>query len=662
MQLMDKCCELCTHTLANPCPDYIPCRTQGPLCHSNNECKAKIEAEMDRITYGESGLRINVGVASCGLAAGAQEVYNVFRAEIDKRDLKAKLVGVGCMGSCYAEVIVEVIKKDYPAVIYSNVEPQKVAGILDNYLSGDATGAFALRSRYGKMKGEDTIPLLDELDWFKYQVRDAIQNCGIIDPESIEEYIIHGGYLALTRALKEMKPEEVIVEVSASGLRGRGGAGFPTGLKWKLCYPVKADKKYMICNADEGDPGAFMNRLNAEGDPHRVLEGLIIAAYAIGATEGYIFVRTEKALMAKRLQTAVKQAEQYGLLGKKILGSDFSFHVNVMLSAGAFVCGEETALMAAIEGRRAMPRPRPPFPATKGLWNQPTTVNNVETLAHVPTIIARGAKEFAKVGSERSKGTKVYCLAGKITRGGAAEVPLGTTIRKLVFDIGGGPLAGKKFKAVQTGGPGGGCLSERFLDMPLDFETLTEAGSIMGSGGIIIVDEDTCVVDLARYFLTFTTAESCGKCTPCREGTKRLLDILNRITEGEGREDDLEQLQSISNAVMELSLCALGRIAPNPVLTTMRYFREEYDAHVKEKRCPAHVCASFIKSYQVAPELCTSCMLCIKECPSEAIDLREVYDSRRNAVLKKADINKEKCIRCGHCSAVCPFTAIEKVW
>jgi len=662
MQLMGKCCELCTHTLTNPCRDYILCRTQGPLCHSNEECKAKIAAEMDRITYGESGLRINVGMSSCGLAAGAQGVYDAFRAEIDKRDLKAKLVSVGCMGSCYAEVIVEIIKKGYPTVIYSNVDPKKVASILDTYMSGEVTGAFALRSRFEKMKGEDTVPLLDELDWFKYQVRDAIQNCGIIDPESIEEYIMRGGYLALTRALKETTPEQVIAEVSASGLRGRGGAGFPAGLKWKICYPEKADKKYMICNADEGDPGAFMNRLNAEGDPHRVLEGLIIAAYAIGATNAYIFVRTEKALMAKRLQTAVKQAEQYGLLGKKILGSNFSIDVNVMLSAGAFVCGEETALIAAIEGRRAMPRPRPPFPATKGLWNRPTTVNNVETLAHVPTIIAKGAKEFAKVGSERSKGTKVYCLAGKITRGGAAEVPLGTTIRKLVFDIGGGPLAGKKFKAVQTGGPGGGCLSERFLDMPLDFETLQEAGSIMGSGGIIVVDEDTCIVDLARYFLTFTTAESCGKCTACREGTRRLLDILNRITEGKGEEGDLERLQSISKAVMDSSLCALGRIAPNPILTTMKYFGEEYEAHIKEKRCPAHVCANFIKSYQVVPELCKACALCIKECPSEAIALKEVYDSLRNTMSKKADIDKEKCIRCGHCLAVCPFTAIEKVW
>jgi NADH-quinone oxidoreductase subunit F len=662
MSIMDKCCNQCIHSIDKPCPDYIPCRTLGPLCHSSEDCKAKIATMMDRITYGNHRLRINVGMSTCGLATGAQEVYDALKAEIDKRGLNVELVDVGCMGSCYAEVLVEIIRKDYPTVIYSNVNAKKVAGIIDSYLNGDVTEAFALRSRAGKFKGEEKIPLLNELDFFKGQVLDAIQNCGIIDPESIDEYIIHSGYLALTRALKEMTPEEIIEEITASKLRGRGGAGFPTGIKLKACYQVKADKKYMICNADEGDPGAFMNRLNAEGDPHRILEGLIIAAYAIGANKGYIFVRTEKPLMARRFKLAVEDARRYGLLGKKILGSNFSFDVQVMLSAGAFVCGEETALMAAIEGKRAMPRPRPPFPATKGLWNLPTTINNVETLAHIPTIIAKGAGEFAKVGTERSKGTKVYCLTGKVARTGAAEVPIGTTIRQLVFDIGGVTSTGKKFKAVQTGGPSGGCLSEQFLDLPLDYETLQAAGSIMGSGGIVVLDEDTCIVDIARYFLTFTTAESCGKCTPCREGLKRMLDILTRITEGKGEESDLNQLQSLCEATIKSSLCALGRTAPNPVLTTMKYFRDEYEAHIKEKRCPAHVCPSLIKSYQIVPELCTTCGLCIKECPAEAIAFREVYDSRKNATLKKADISKEKCTRCGHCFSVCPFTAIEKVW
>lgn len=650
---MDKCCSQCFHSPEKPCQDYVACKTSGPLCHSSEECKTKISTAIDKMIYGDHGLRINVGMSTCGLATGAQEVYDALESEIKNRGLDAKLVNVGCMGSCYAEVLVEILRKGYPGVIYSNVTPKKAVNILDSYINGDITGAFALRSKSEKMKGEEKIPLLTELDFFKGQVLDAIQNCGVIDPESIDEYIIHGGYLALTRVLKELTPEKVIDEITAAKLRGRGGAGFPTGLKLKFCYQVKADKKYMICNADEGDPGAFMNRLNAEGDPHRILEGLMIAAYAIGANEGYIFVRTEKPLMARRFKLAVEEARRCGLLGEKILGSNFNFDVHVMLSAGAFVCGEETAMMAAIEGKRAMPRPRPPFPATKGLWNQPTTIDNVETLAHIPTIIAKGIGEFAKVGTERSKGTKVYCVTGKVVRTGAAEVPIGTTIRQLVFDIGGGIATGKKFKAVQTGGPSGGCLSDKFLDLPMDYETLQQAGSIMGSGGIVVVDEDACIVDLARYFLTFTTAESCGECSPCREGLKAMLDILTRITEGDGREGDLDQLQHLSEVTMDFSLCALGRTAPNPVLTTMKYFRDEYDAHIKEKRCPAHKCISLVKGYRVVPEICNSCGICIKECPSEAITF---------GASRKAIINQEKCAKCGSCFAICPFKAIESAW
>jgi NADH:ubiquinone oxidoreductase subunit F (NADH-binding)/(2Fe-2S) ferredoxin len=656
---MANCCDLCTHSPSHPCPDYIPCRTTGPLCHSSEACRAAVETEIDRITYGDTGLRINVGMSTCGLAAGAQQVYEAIEAELKQQGLAAKLVNVGCMGSCYAEVMVELVKKGAASALYSHVTPQRVPAILRDYLAGDVSGAFAVRSRVAAMTGQDDVPLLGERPFFRYQVRDAIQNCGIVDPELIEEYIVHGGYLALTHVLREMTGDEVIEAVSAAGLRGRGGAGFSTGLKWRLCRQAESDTKYIICNGDEGDPGAFMNRLTAEGDPHRVLEGLIIAAYAIGASEGYIFVRAEKPLMAHRLQTAVDQAKHHGLLGERILGSDFSLDVTVMLSAGAFVCGEETAMIAAIEGRRAMPKPRPPFPATNGLWDQPTTINNIETLAHVPTIITGGVQAFTRIGSESSKGTKVFCLAGKIARGGAAEVPLGTTIKRLVMDIGGGPLPGKHLKAIQTGGPGGGCLSPDFIDMPLDFETLQDAGSIMGSGGIIVVDEDTCIVDLAKYFLTFTTAESCGKCPPCREGTKRLLDLLTTITEGKGADEHLDQLQALSHVIMDSSLCALGRIAPNPVLTTLKYFRDEYDAHIREKRCPAHVCTMLV-TYAVDPALCTGCGLCVQECPYHAIALRDVDAHEMTAGKRLAVIDPATCMKCGHCFVVCPFRAIHK--
>ncbi|MCX6649342.1 MAG: NADH-quinone oxidoreductase subunit NuoF [Candidatus Bathyarchaeota archaeon] len=655
--LMDKCCEKCTHTGETPCKDFVACRTTGPLCHESEECRIKIREAIDNTIYGPKGIRISVGMSTCGLASGAQAVYDRIGEELSKRSLDAKLVEVGCMGSCYAEVIVELTRKGYPTAIYSDVTPAKIAGILDTYLAGDAGGALALRSRAAKMSGEETTPLLEELNFFKHQKRRVLKNCGVIDPESIEEYIIHGGYRALSRVLAGMTPEAVIAEVTASGLRGRGGAGFPTGLKWKICNQVPGETKYVICNADEGDPGAFMNRLTVEGDPHKVLEGLMIAGYATGASEGYIFVRAEKPLMAERLKTAIAQARKHGLLGKSILGSKFSFDVKLMLSAGAFVCGEETALIAAIEGKRAMPRPRPPFPATHGLWGKPTTINNVETLAHIPLILSEGAKEYAGVGSEKSKGTKVYCLAGKVERTGAAEVPVGTTIRRLVFDIGGGVPSGKKFKAIQIGGPSGGCLPEKFLDLPLDYESLQSAGAIMGSGGIVIIDEDTCIVDLAKYFLNFTTAESCGKCSPCRIGLQRMLEIITRITEGKGSEGDLADLRDISAAVADSSLCALGRTAPNPVLSTMKYFPEEYHAHVDGKICPAHACAAMIKGYRVETDICKCCGLCAKKCPTGSISLRPAGKDPG-----KASIDPTKCIRCGQCINECAFGAIKEEW
>jgi NADH:ubiquinone oxidoreductase subunit F (NADH-binding)/(2Fe-2S) ferredoxin/ferredoxin len=662
MSLMDRCCDKCTHSTEKPCPDFIACRTQGPLCHNDDECRARRRKAIEETLYGEDGLRVTVGTSTCGLASGAQPVYDALKRELSKKYPSAKLVRTGCMGSCYAEVMVEMEKRGGTSAIYSGVTPDKVEGLLDAYLGGSVAGAYALRAKTGTMKGEEDVPLLGELPFFKHQERDVIRNCGIIDPKSIEEYIVSGGYAALSKVMREMTPEAVIEEVSKSGLRGRGGAGFPTGLKWKLCRQVPGDVKYMICNADEGDPGAFMNRLTAEGDPHKVIEGLIIAAYAIGASEGYIFVRAEKPLMAEHLTLAINEAKRYGILGENILGSGFSLELKPMLSAGAFVCGEETAMMAAIEGKRAMPRPRPPFPATKGLWDKPTTINNVETLAHIPTIIVNGAEEYVKVGTEKSKGTKVYCLAGKVTRTGAAEVPVGMSLRQLIFDIGGGVPDGKKFKAVQIGGPSGGCLPESRLSLPIDYESLQEAGAIMGSGGIIVLDEDTCIVDLARYFLNFTTAESCGKCSPCRVGLQAMLEIVERITEGKGTTEDIETLQKLSTVIADSSLCALGRTAPNPVTSTLKYFREEYDAHITGETCPSHLCRHFMKGYTVDVELCKGCELCSKECPSGSISFTTDKDAKTGKTVKKAKISSETCIKCGRCVNKCPFGAIKEVW
>jgi NADH:ubiquinone oxidoreductase subunit F (NADH-binding)/Pyruvate/2-oxoacid:ferredoxin oxidoreductase delta subunit/(2Fe-2S) ferredoxin len=655
MSLLEPCCAKCTHTAETPCKDYVACKTAGPLCHDDAKCRAKIKAAND-LTLNGGGLVVKIGMSTCGLAAGSQAVYDALAEQLAG---KAELVKVGCMGHCYAEPLVEITAKGGTPALYGNVKPVDVPKMLASYMSGDASGALAVRDRRGTLNGEEKTPLFTELPFNKGQRREVLANCGVINPDRIEDYIARGGYRALSKVLNGMTPEQVIDHVKSSGLRGRGGAGFPAGMKWQLCRAAPGAEKYMICNADEGDPGAFMNRLTAEGDPHRVLEGLIIAAYAIGASKGYVFVRAEKPLMAKRLMGAVEQARKAGLLGKNILGSGYSLDIEVILSAGAFVCGEETALIAAIEGKRAMPRPRPPFPATNGLWGKPTTINNVETLAHVPNVIL-DKDHFASVGSEKSKGTKVFCLAGKVERTGAAEVPLGTSLRHLIFEIGGGVADGKAFKAVQTGGPSGGCLSEKFLDLSLDYESLQSAGSIMGSGGIIVMDEDTCVVDTAKYFLGFTTAESCGKCTPCRIGLKRVHGILTRITEGKGTVEDLSMLESLGATIGNTALCALGQGAPNPVLTTLRYFPLEYMAHIKEKECPAHVCASLTKFY-VDKSNCVGCGLCAKSCPVEAITMQEAADEHEAALLNVASIDSDRCIRCGSCATVCPKKAIRRV-
>ncbi|MHA1712296.1 MAG: NADH-ubiquinone oxidoreductase-F iron-sulfur binding region domain-containing protein [Candidatus Freyarchaeota archaeon] len=647
--LMEKCCEKCTHSALNPCRNYITCMVNGPLCHESVECKEKRVKRIDEIKYGRQGLRITVGMASCGLAVGAREVYKAIEAEVKERGLKATVEPVGCMGLCYAEPLIELSMKGMSNAIYSKVTPEKVSSILDEYLNRDVSNAFALRSKNGTMKGEDSVPLLQEIDFYKWQVKWVTRNCGIINPTSIEQYIAYGGYLGLHRALS-LSPEKIIKEIKNSGLRGRGGAGFPTWLKWDICRKVPSETKYVICNGDEGDPGAFMNRLLAESDPHRILEGLIIAAYAIGAAQGYIFVRAEKPLMAERFEGAVKEAKKYGLLGNNILNTGFSFDVKVIRSAGAFVCGEETALIAAIEGKRAMPRQRPPYPATKGLFGKPTIINNVETLAHVATIMSNGWEKFAKYGTERSKGTKMFCITGAVKRTGAAEVPIGITIRDLVFKIAGGVREGRRFKAVQIGGPSGGCLPQEMLDLGVDYESLKSAGAIMGSGGLVVIDNSSCIVDVARYFTTFTMAESCGKCVPCRIGTKILYDTLTRIIEGEGLEEDLKTLEEVGNLMKDASLCALGQTAPNPVLTTLRYFREEYEAHIKAKRCPAKVCNKLV-DYFILEDVCIGCGSCTKECPVNAIAKND--DG-------KYSIDMSKCVRCGQCIIVCPRNAIVK--
>ncbi|MEW6328681.1 MAG: NADH-quinone oxidoreductase subunit NuoF [Candidatus Micrarchaeota archaeon] len=580
-------CPVCS--AGKPCVALVELVAGRALCHDDAACKEAKRARVIEL-FNPPKPVFYVGAGPCGLSAGAGEVRDALVAELKRRGSDCEVVATGCMGFCFAEPLVEVRAPGVEGVIYSEVKVSDVPSLVSSTLENKvyAQKAFARRGACA-FKGGEKVPLLSSIPFYALQMRDAFENCGLIDPESLDHYLSRGGYAGLAKALCTA-PQKVIEEVKRAGLRGRGGAGFLTGLKWELCRKEKADEKFMVCNADEGDPGAFMNRVNLEGDPHKVLEGLIIAAYAIGATEGFFYVRAEKPLAAARIKKAVEQARKNGLLGKNILGSSFSLDVGVRLGAGAFVCGEETALIASLEGKRGMPRARPPYPAQKGLWGKPTTINNVETLAHVPNILLKGAGWFASRGAEKSKGTKVFCMTGNVNNTGAFEVPVGITLRDMVFKIGGGIQGGKKFKAAQTGGPSGGCLPSSCLDLPLEYESLQKAGSIMGSGGLVVMDEGACMVDVAKYFLSFTQSESCGQCTPCREGTARMLDILVRITEGKGQEGDVERLERMGGIIKETSLCGLGQTAPNPVLSTIRYFRDEYDAHIREKRCPAGVC------------------------------------------------------------------------
>jgi len=587
---------------------------------------------------------VYIGAASCGRAAGALDLKESVKAFLDENKKSARIIEVGCIGPCYLEPLVDIKMPGEPRVSYNNVNAKTLQMILKSHFQ-DGTPHKKLALGHFGTGDFDGIPRFYDLPMLKPQVRIVLRNCGLIDPEEIDQYLAVDGYQGFMKALKST-PEDVIATVRQAGLRGRGGAGFPTFRKWTVCREAAGEQKYLICNADEGDPGAFMNRSLIESDPHAVLEGMLIAGYAIGASKGIVYIRAEYPLAIERLKRAIGQMREYGLLGSNILGSDFSFEIKIKEGAGAFVCGEETALIGSIEGKRGMPRSRPPFPAIAGLFGSPTIINNVETLGTLPNILRNGPDWYTRFGKEGNRGTKTFSLVGKIRRPGLIEVQLGTTLREIIFDIGGGVQ--KPFKAIQTGGPSGGCLSEEFLDLTVDYESLASAGSIMGSGGLIVMDEDTCIVDLAKYFLDFTQKESCGKCVPCRVGTKHILEILQRITEGEGSPDDLLALRTLGDTIKKGALCGLGQTAPNPVLTTLRYFRNEYLEHIKDHKCRATVCKSLIE-YRVIKEKCTGCQSCVRVCPTGAIT---------GPRSEPHNLDASKCIKCRSCYEICRYDAI----
>ena len=611
--------------------------------------KADLEIRIDKeAAPTQTGGRMHIlvcGGTGCTSSSSMKiiEKMETLIAENSMAD-EIKVVKTGCFGLC-AQGPIMMIYPDH--LMYTQVQPEDVEEIFENHVK---CGQVVTRLLAGNHEEGEVSNALESVDFFSRQMRVALRNCGAINPEDIDEYIARDGYLALEKVTGSMTPEEVIELIRASGLRGRGGAGFPTGVKWSFAAAQQVAQKYVCCNADEGDPGAFMDRSVLEGDPHSVIEAMAIAAYAIGANQGYVYVRAEYPIAVERLTIAINQAREYGLLGKDIFGTGFDFNLDIRLGAGAFVCGEETALMTSVEGRRGEPRPRPPFPAVKGLFGQPTILNNVETYANVPVIILKGAEWFSGIGTEKSKGTKVFAVGGKIENTGLVEIPMGTTLREIVFDIGGGVPNGKEFKAAQTGGPSGGCIPASQLDTPIDYESLIALGSMMGSGGLIVMDEDTCMVDLAKFFLEFTVDESCGKCPPCRIGTKRMLEILTRITEGKGVPEDIEKLETLARDIKAAALCGLGQTAPNPVLSTLRYFRDEYMAHVIDKKCPAGVCKSMLK-FKIDTDACKRCGICKKNCPTDAIS-----GDRETPFA----IDQDKCVKCGVCIEKCPFKSILK--
>jgi len=624
-------------------------KVSEPVVSAFQEIKSRAQSHWQEL-WNDSRAVILVGTATCGRAAGALEVLETLRNEVKKQKLDCPVIEVGCLGHCYAEPLVIISKPTYPPICYGHVNPVIAERLVRDFILGDDP---CLEFVLGALEENDLVPSLLDFPRAKYEKKIILKNCGLIDPEQIDHYIAGGGYAALAKAL-QMEPAEIIDEVRRSKLRGRGGAGFPTGQKWEICRSAPGKPKYVICNGDEGDPGAFMDRAILESDPHSVLEGMLIAGYAIGARYGYIYVRAEYPLAVHRVQVALKQARREGLLGRHILGSHFSFDIRLFQGSGAFVCGEETALIASLEGKAGIPHHRPPYPATKGFYGKPTLINNVKTLASIRHIIENGAEWFASIGTEQSKGTAVFALAGEIVNTGLVEVPMGTTLRQVIFDVGSGIPGGKRFKAVQIGGPSGGCLPESALDLPIDFESLSDAGAMMGSGGMVVLDEDDCMVELARYLLEFTQRESCGQCTFCRLGTKQMLAVLNDFTIGKGKLEDLALLAELAEDIKAGSLCGLGKTAPNPILTTLRYFRDEYEAHIMEGRCPALMCRELI-AYYILPEKCErSCDACIGTCTVEAIS----PNKQRIKV-----IDQEKCVKCGTCLKSCPpqYSAIVKL-